>query len=98
MEEKDIYSVIEKVGCCIVGQTKSLVPADKRMYALRDVSSTVASVPLIVCKSSKIKAESMETEIKYFHSFDHKQKSLRRIECSCSRCQIWNWGFYEKYK
>ena len=50
MNEKDIYDIIDNVGCCIVGQTETLVPADKRMYSIRDITSTVTSTPLIVCK------------------------------------------------
>merc|ERR1719483_1540102 len=39
--------MMEQVGCCIVGQTSSICPADKIMYAVRDITETVGNLSLI---------------------------------------------------
>jgi pyrimidine-nucleoside phosphorylase len=61
LSENKFREFVEKYGLCFMGQTESICPADKKIYALRDVTGTVESIPLI-CASimSKKLAEGID--------------------------------------
>jgi len=47
LTQEEFFSTVNKIGLSVVGQSGNLAPADKKLYALRDVTATVDSIPLI---------------------------------------------------
>ena len=47
LPEDEFFKVVNKIGVSVIGQSGNMAPADKKLYALRDVTATIDSVPLI---------------------------------------------------
>lgn len=57
----EFQRITDQVGCCLIGATPEIAPADKKLYALRDVTATVSCLPLIVASiMSKKLAENVD--------------------------------------
>jgi len=80
---------VKRVGAVIMGQTRDLAPADKKIYALRDVTATVPSIPLItasiLCKKAAGGAQGLVLDVKtgqgaFMRTLDDARKLARSLQ------------------
>ncbi|WP_425617818.1 thymidine phosphorylase [Anatilimnocola sp. NA78] len=61
LSREEIHEIVKRVGCVITGASQEFAPADRKLYALRDVTATVPSIPLITASiMSKKLAEGLD--------------------------------------
>jgi pyrimidine-nucleoside phosphorylase len=85
-----IIELVNKHGLCMAGQSANMVPADKKLYAMRDVTATVPSIPLITASIlSKKLAEGLEAlilDVKWGRAafMQSKEEAEQLSEAMCS--------------
>lgn len=71
LDKADFLRTTKEVGCCVIAQSGNLTPADKKMYALRNLTATVDSIPLIcssiMSKKLALGADCILLDVKYGH-------------------------------
>ncbi len=93
LDAGEIVKQVNEIGLAIVGQTQGLVPADRRLYALRDVTGTIASLPLItssiVSKKAAEGISSLVLDVKFgraaFMKSRHSAAELAKSMVGVSR-------------
>lgn len=69
LEKDEFLQQVEKIGICVIGQSGNLAPADKKLYALRDLTATVDNISLIASsimgKKLALGADSIVLDVKY---------------------------------